>query len=80
MDLMEEELEGNGGFYMGFFKSPADMFEHRAERFQREGNEHWAKAKSGEGDYHYGKAKWCYGQEKENREKAEHARKSNAAF
>ena len=56
---------------MAFYKDKEEMFQHRANRFEREGKEHWAKAKNGEGDYHFGKAKKCFEQAKENKEKAQ---------
>ena len=65
---------------MGFYRSPADMYASRADRFQRNGSRHWAMAKSGEGDFHYGKARICYEQASVNRAKAEQARASGATF
>ena len=65
---------------MAFYTSPADMYDKRADRYTREGNQHWAMAKNGQGDYHYGKAKVCYNQAAENRAKADRARETGAAF
>lgn len=65
---------------MGFYQSPADMYASRADRFQRDGNHHWAMAKSGEGDFQYGKARICYKQAAVNRAKAELARASGTVF
>lgn len=65
---------------MGFYSSPEEMYRRRADRFKRDGDLHWAKAKSGSGDFHYGKAKVCYGQARENLEKAEKAKATNATF
>lgn len=65
---------------MSFYNSPEDMYTSRANRFQKDGNRHWAMAKQGQGDFHYGKAKFCYDQAAVNRERAEHARTSGATF
>ena len=65
---------------MGFFQSPEEMYKHRAARFKRDGDMHWAKAKSGDSDYHFGKAKKCYREAAENLKKAEIAKSSNATF
>lgn len=65
---------------MGFYKTPADMYDARANRFKRDGDRHWAQAKSGEGDYHYGKARMCYREAASNRAKAEQARTDGASF
>ena len=51
---------------MAFYKSPADMYSARADRFKRDGDRHWAMAKQGQGDFHYGKAKTCYARAAEN--------------
>lgn len=51
---------------MAFYKSPADMYSARADRFKRDGDRHWAMAKQGQGDFHYGKAKTCYAMAAEN--------------
>ena len=51
---------------MAFYKSPADMYSARADRFKRDGDRHWAMAKQGQGDFHYGKAKTCYARADEN--------------
>ena len=56
------------------------MYEKRADRYTREGNQHWVMAKTGQGDYHYGKAKVCYTQAAENRVKADYARATGATF
>ena len=65
---------------MGFYQSPADMYASRANRFKRDGDQHWAMAKSGEGGFHYGKARFYYEQAAVNKAKAEQARARGAAF
>lgn len=55
---------------MAFYKSPADMYSARADRFKREGDGHWANAKQGQGDFHYGKARSCYDRAAENLDRA----------
>ena len=65
---------------MGFFKSPEEMYKHRASRFKHNGDIHWAKAKCGDGDYHFGKAKKCYTEAEKNLKRAELAKSSNAKF
>lgn len=59
---------------MAYYKTPADMYEKRAENSKRMGDRHWAMAKNGEGDYHYGKAREYYRGAKENAKRAEQAR------
>lgn len=59
---------------MAYYKNPAEMFQKRAEKSKRMGDQHWAKAKNGEGGYHYGKARACYASAKSNTERAEKAR------
>lgn len=65
---------------MSYYSSPEAMFASRADRFQRDGDRHWAMAKSGGGDYHYGKARFCYEQAAANRARAEQARNTGATF
>lgn len=65
---------------MGFYKTPADMYASRADRFKRDADRHWALAKNGYGDYHYGKAKLCYEQARVNHAKAEKAIRTGAVF
>lgn len=65
---------------MSYYKSPEDMFSARANRFQRDGNRHWAMAKNGGGDYHSGKAKFCYDQAAANRARAQQAHATGATF
>lgn len=65
---------------MGYYKSPADMYSSRADRFKRDGDRHWAMAKNGSDGYHYGKARFCYEQSAANRAKAEHERSTEATF
>lgn len=48
---------------MAFFKNKEDMFNHRADRFKREGKEAERRGNTTKSD-------WCSQQEKENREKA----------
>lgn len=55
---------------MGYYKNPEEMFNARAERMKKQGDEHWAKAKNGEGDYHYGKAKKSYESAEHNKQMA----------
>ena len=65
---------------MGFYQSPAQMYDCRAARFQSDADRHWAMAKSGEHPAHYTKARFCYEQAAINRARAEHARSVNATF
>lgn len=65
---------------MSFYQSPADMYASRADRFKRDGDQHWAMAKNGEGGFHYGKARFCYEQAAVNRAKAEQARVGGSVF
>lgn len=65
---------------MGFYKTPADMFEARAKRCDKEGRIHWKQAKAGEGDFHYGKAKKCFEESRNNQNKAEDALKNGLTF
>jgi len=65
---------------MGFYSTPAQMFNSRADNFKREGDRHWAQAKNGNGDYHYQKAKKCYEQEACNRAKAKEAEEKRLTF
>lgn len=65
---------------MCFYQSLADMYASRSDRFQRDGDRHWAMAKSGEGGFHYEKARFCYEQAAVNRSRAEQARASGAVF
>lgn len=48
---------------MAFFKNKEDMFNHRADRFKRDGQEAERRGNTTKSD-------WCLRQEKENREKA----------
>ena len=65
---------------MGFYQSPAHMYESRAAQFKRDADRHWAMAKSGEHPAHYAKARFCYEQAAANSAKAEQARAANATF
>ena len=65
---------------MGFYRTPAEMYEHRAARFKRDGDRHWAMAKHGEHPSNYAKARFCYEQASVNSARAEHARQTNATF
>ena len=65
---------------MGFYKTPEEMYNARANRFKHDADRHWAQAKNGEGDYHYGKARMCYREAASNRAKAERAREAGETF
>lgn len=65
---------------MGFYKTPAEMHEARAKRFEKDGKRNWAKAMSGEGDSFFGKAKKCYAEAERNKKLAEEARKKKLKF
>ena len=65
---------------MGFYQSPAHMYESRAARFKRDADRHWAMAKSGGNLAHFTKARFCYEQAAANRAKAAQSRAVNAAF
>lgn len=69
---------GNGS--MAYYNSPEEMFAKRAEKYNSEGNRHWAMAKNGEGDYHYGKAKVCYSQAAINQAKADKAKEAGTTW
>lgn len=61
---------------MAFFKSKAEMYEARANRFEKEGKTQWAKAKNGEGNFRYGKAKKDFAEADRNRQIAKEVRKN----
>lgn len=65
---------------MAYYKTPADMYEKKAQGFENSANRHWAMAKNGEGDYHYGKAKKFYAIAETNRAKAEQAKASGTTW
>lgn len=65
---------------MGYYKSPEDMYNSRANRFKRDGDRHWALACNGHGNYHYTKARFCYEQAAVNSKKAQIANANNATF
>lgn len=59
---------------MAFFKNPEEMFQSRAEKYQKTGAQHYAKAKNQEGDSHYGAAKRIYTNAEIEKEKARKAK------
>ena len=65
---------------MGYYNTPEEMFNDRADHFERDAKRHWAMAKSGCGDFHYAKARFCFEQSAANREKAAYAHETDAQF
>lgn len=65
---------------MAYYSTPAEMFDKRAERSRKMGDQHWAQAKNGEGVHHYAQAKRCYDQAAVNQAKADRARAAGAAW
>lgn len=65
---------------MSFYKSPAEMFSSRGDKYIKEGNYYWAMAKNGYGDHYYGKAKSCYREAAINNEKSAQAKSKRITF
>lgn len=65
---------------MGYYKTPEEMFSARADKYQKQADQHWAKAKSGGHPSHYHTAKELYKKAEENRAKAVNAKTSWGSF
>lgn len=56
-------------------KNMAERYQAKAERFQKDGNAHWAQAKNGGHPGHYGCARKAYAKAEEYRNLAESLKK-----